>query len=187
MVRGRNCSRIRGRIQNKLLMKLLQIPSQIQTAAAKTTAVLSAKLSELTRVILRKFDAWSDFFIADQEVTLSEFGLILLAGSRSIWAAIWFFGLGCTACERSIELWISVFGALATTHVMALFVHSIHFRAVIGALHAFVWAVLMIYALLVNPSSPTVAVSFSFTIFASFVSSKLFIKAMGIKHQESKA
>lgn len=115
---------------------------------------------------------FTDYYIIEKHITLSEGFLFTLGLLRSVWFMI--FGVQLTVIGPvSHEVWMPVFWGITIFHFLTFFLHDLRFRIIATTVHAFTWcflAILMCFAQFTSPAVPTFTV---LSLLAVFISVRL--------------
>lgn len=135
--------------------------------------VILQTLDKLVDLMIGRIVAFSDYFILEKRVTLSETTVFALSLTWLLW-----FVFGGTFYETDTPLsrltWVLVFATTTVTHFTGFFFKTVIARAYVMCFHAFVWGFLCILALQTLSSPPAFPTLFVFTILSSMLAVRLF-------------
>jgi hypothetical protein len=112
--------------------------------------------------------SFTDYFIVEQHVTLSEASLFAIAVTRTIWIIV--FGVNSENYEMlwGYETWFFIYLALTLAHVAAFFTRRVFLRFLVCCGHALIWSFLSITMLMTGSRSisiPMLAVLMGLSVF----------------------
>lgn len=115
---------------------------------------------------------FTDYFILQKKVTLSETTMFLFSFGWLLWFIFQGVYVSETALARS--LWVTLFAMTTLAHLISFFFDNIIGRAYVACAYAVVWCFLTFltaYTGSIAPAVPTLAV---FTFLAVFIAVRLF-------------
>lgn len=114
---------------------------------------------------------FSDYFLIEKHVTLSEGTLIAVSFGRAVWFSI--FGVQMIDGIISHGGWTFVFIGITLVHFLTFFADNLWYRIMANALQALLWCTLAILASMTYFSSPTVPTFVVFSLTAVFIAVRL--------------
>lgn len=133
--------------------------------------MIHRQFERLMDTVINGIVAFSDYFVLQKKVTLSETTMFMFSFSWLVW-----FIFSAHVSEQALaqSVWITLFTMTTLAHLISFFCGSIIARAYVACAYAVVWCFLTLlsaYTSSVAPAVPTLAV---FTFAAVFIAVRLF-------------
>lgn len=125
-------------------------------------------MDRLVEALIDGIISFTDYFIIQKHVTLSEGVLFALSFVRAVWFTAFGVNLGPMPGPLTHEAWTPVFWLLSVFHVIAFF-RSTTYRIVAMGLYGFTWCFLAILVALSTFSSPAFPTFMTFAVLSVFI------------------
>lgn len=120
------------------------------------TELLMSRFNRGVDALIDIVISFTDYFIVEQHVTLSEAALFAIAITRAIWIPI--FGVNNTNYELlgGETIWFFIYLTLTISHMAAFFTRRVFIRFMVCCFHSFIWLFLSLIMLMSGSRSVAV-------------------------------
>lgn len=135
-------------------------------------ATIRTGLSSLFTALLDTIEAFTDYFILERQISLSEAGLLMFSALWAIWFL--FFGVYVSEMVLSRAAWTTAFLMSTVLHIASFFIKDTIGRGIAVSLYAIIWCFLMVLSALTGSIAPAVPTLLYATVIAVSVAIRLF-------------
>lgn len=128
--------------------------------------------SKILELVIDRILAFTDYFLVERRVTLSETTLFLFAVSWTVWFI--FKNVAGLDAVLGKALLVSALGFMSTAHFFSFFFKDLLGRAIVACGYAFLYSFLMFVGIHAGDGAPSTPTLFVFMTLSVFIAVRLF-------------